>query len=102
MNTKSNVPFSGSPKLYLKWCIIGSIVFHSYVLFGYWFIKNVIVGVPWPESYWPIIATILWTAFFARMAYRWIMRLDAQYGRGKGWEMESITVKLPYEKARKT
>lgn len=32
---------------------------------------------------------------FLTVSHRWIMRLDAQFGSGKGWTLESQMVKLP-------
>ena len=43
----------------------------------------------------PVLTAVVFTSIFARAAYRWMMRLDAQYGSGKGWTLESQMVKLP-------
>ncbi len=99
-NTEGTV-FGGTPRAYLRLSILGSFFIHAYLLGGYWLIRNLWVGQPWPETFWPPVLTLASALFFSRFAYRWIMRLDAQYGSGGGWEMETITVKLPREKPRR-
>ena len=91
-------PFDGNPRRYLRIAIWGSIILHAYLFFGYWAIKVFLAGESWDMGWFPPVATIVWAAFFARFAYRWIMRLDAQYGRGSGWVLQSTTVKLPWER----
>jgi hypothetical protein len=94
-------PFSGTPRQYLRIAVWGSLAFHAYLFAGYWAIKRFLAGEPWPTTIWPALAAVVSAALFARFAYRWIMRLDARYGRGSGWELQSVTVKLPWEKPRK-
>lgn len=94
------VPFSGQPRTYLRIAVLGSIALHAYLFAGYWAIKVFVAGEAWPRSWFPVVATIVSAAVSARVAYRWIMRIDAQYGRGSGWLMESTRLKLPWETAR--
>ncbi|MGI9292721.1 MAG: hypothetical protein ACR2PS_01955 [Pseudomonadales bacterium] len=93
--------FSGNPKSYLRIAITGSILFNLYLYLGLAGILYFLHGQTWPFGWKPILITVLFTAFFARAAFRWIMRLDAQYGTGKGWRMVSQTVKLPEPVNRK-
>ena len=93
--------FSGTPKKYLRFAIISSLVINLYLYFGlaavvYW--HN---GATWLFTLKPILITVAIIAFFARTSYRWMMRLDAQYGTGKGWVLESRSLKLPERRIRK-
>jgi len=94
-------PFSGNPAKYRRIAIWGSIVCHAYLFLGYWAIKTFLAGETWPTSWFAPVATVASALWFARFSYRWIMRLDAQYGRGSGWVLNPTTVKLPMEKPRK-
>lgn len=87
--------FTGTPKIYLRIAVIGSIVFNLYLYTALAGILYYCHDQTWMFGWKPILITVLFTAFYARTAYRWIMRLDAQYGSGKGWQMVSQTVKLP-------
>ena len=93
--------FSGTPKKYQRFAIISSLVINLYLYFGlaavlYWY-----NGATWLFSLKPILITLLFIAFFARTSYRWMMRLDAQYGTGRGWELESRMLKLPERRVRR-
>ena len=93
--------FSGNPKKYLRFAVISSVVLNLYLYFGlagvlYW--HN---GATWMFAWKPILITVLFIVFFARISYRWIMRLDAQFGTGKGWTLESRMLKLPERAIRK-
>jgi len=93
--------FSGNPKKYLRFAIISSLVINLYLYFSlaavlYW--HN---GATWIFSLKPILITAVVIAIFARTSYRWMMRLDGQYGTGKGWVLESRTLKLPERRIRK-
>ena len=87
--------FSGSPQAYLRIAVCGSILLNAYLFFGLATIEYVFQGETWLFSWKPVLVTVLFTAVFARVAYRWIMRLDAQFGSGKGWRMVQQTVKFP-------
>lgn len=100
LEAKGARAFAGGPADYRKIAIWGSLGFHAYLFFGYWAIKTFLAGEVWPTSWVPPLITIVSAILFARFSYRWIMRLDAQYGRGSGWVLESTSVKLPMEKPR--
>tara|TARA_R110001592_G_scaffold357416_1_gene660628 strand:+ start:211364 stop:211666 length:303 start_codon:yes stop_codon:yes gene_type:complete len=89
------VEFSGSPKKYLRIAVGGSIVLNLYLYLGLTGVLFYCHQQTWMLGWKPVLVTILFTAAFARLAYRWIMRLDAQFGSGKGWSLESQMVKLP-------
>lgn len=94
-------PFPGTPAIYRKIAIWGSLGLHAYLFIGYWAIKTFLAGEQWPTSWVPLAVTVVSAALFARFSYRWIMRLDARYGRGSGWILHSTRVKLPFERTRK-
>ena len=94
-------PFPGNPKTYFRIAAWGSIGIHAYLFFGYWAIKVFLARQEWPTGWFVPVATMVSALFFARFSYRWIMRLDAQYGRGSGWALETTSVKLPWERQRK-
>lgn len=98
---ESVLPFDGTPQLYKRIAMWGSLGFHAYLFVGYWAIKTFLAGESWPNDW---LAPALFAAsavWFAWFSYRWIMRLDARYGRGSGWLLESVQVKLPREKPRR-
>ncbi len=92
--------FNGNPRLYLRIAVIGSIVLNAYLYFGLAAITWMRHGDTWVFGWKPTLITVLFTVWFARTAYRWIMRLDAQYGSGKGWALESRPLKLPEPRSR--
>lgn len=94
-------PFSGTPAIYRKIAIWGSVGLHAYLFIGYWAIKTFLAGETWPTSWLPLALAVVSAALFARFSYRWIMRLDARYGRGSGWILHSTRVKLPFERQRR-
>ena len=93
--------FSGRPSIYLRTAIIGSIVINLYLYLALSAILYFVHDQTWMFGPKPIIVTVLFTAFFARLYYRWTMRLDAQFGTGKGWKLVECTVKLPEPVRRK-
>ena len=94
------LPFSGQPRTYLRIAVFGSVALHVYLFAGYWAIQVFVVGHSWPRGWFPVAATVVSAVVTSRVAYRWIMRIDAQYGRGSGWALESTRLKLPWELAR--
>lgn len=92
--------FSGKPSTYLRIAIIGSVLLNTYLYFGLAALGYLRNGETWVFGWKPALITVLFTAWFARTAYRWIMRLDAQYGSGKGWALESRKLKLPEPRRR--
>lgn len=87
--------FSGNPKKYLRLAIISSIAISLYLYFGLAAVIYLHDGATWLFSPRPILITVVFAALYARTTYRWMMRLDAQYGTGKGWVLESRSLKLP-------
>lgn len=93
--------FSGTPKKYLRIAVGGSIALNLYLYLGMVGILYYGHDQAWILGWKPILVAVLFTVIFARIAYRWIMRLDAQFGSGKGWSLESQMVKLPETVTRK-
>ena len=48
-----------------------------------------------------MLVTVVFTALCAYLSYRWMMRLDARYGTGRGWTLESRRLKLPERALRR-
>lgn len=92
--------FSGNPKKYRRYAIISSLAINLYLYFGLAIVMYLHNGATWLFSWKPILITVAFTAIFARVSYRWMMRLDAQYGTGKGWVLESRSLKLPERRIR--
>ena len=93
--------FSGKPKTYLWVSIFGAIAFN---LFLYLSLAAILVfghDQTWILGWKPILITALFIVFLARVSYRWTMRLDAQFGTGKGWALISQSVRLPEPVHRK-
>ncbi len=87
--------FSGNPRLYFRIALAGAIALNSYLYLGMIALVYGLNGQTWILGWKPALIAVLFTAFFARTGYRWIMRLDAQYGSGRSWKLESERVKLP-------
>ena len=90
--------FSGNPRVYLKLAILGSLGIVLYLYCGLAAILYFGHGKTWMFGWKPILISLVFTVWFARLYYRWVMRLDAQYGTGKGWVLPAETVKLPEER----
>lgn len=93
--------FSGTPKKYLRFAIISSVVLNAYLYFGLAAVLYWHSGATWLFTLKPIVITVVVSVWFMWLSYRWIMRLDAQYGTGKGWVLESRSLKLPERRIRK-
>ena len=93
--------FSGNPKKYLRFAIVSSVVINLYLYFGLAAILYWHNGATWMFGWKPIAITVTFMLWFARLSYRWIMRLDAQYGTGRGWALESRPMKLPERATRR-
>lgn len=90
-----SLPFNGTPQRYLRISILMSIGIHVWLYGGFSAIKYFVHGETWVFGAKPILITVVSTLLFARFSYRWIMRLDAQYGSGSSWRMVRRMVKLP-------
>ena len=87
--------FSGNPRIYFRIAVAGAFALNSYLYLGMIALVYGLNGQAWILGWKPALFAVLFTAFVARTGYRWIMRLDAQYGSGKSWKLESQRVKLP-------
>lgn len=97
----SKLSFNGSPAKYLRIAVLGSILLNAFLYFGLAAVEYFFQQETWLFSWKPALVAVLFTAIFARVAYRWMMRLDAQFGTGKGWKMVPQSVKLPEQVIRK-
>jgi len=93
--------FNGSPALYKKVTMLITTILVAWIYLGFMAIKYFLVGENW-FSVWQIpVALIAFWLFFKGYYFKSIMRLDAQYGRGGGWTLREVTVKLPEMKVKK-
>lgn len=98
--TIAHAEFTGTPRTYLRIAIGGAIALNAYLYLGMIALVYGLNGQTWILGWKPALIAALFTVFFARTAYRWIMRLDAQYGSGKSWKLESQKIKLPERVSR--
>ncbi len=94
------IPFSGSPKKYKKIAVVGSIILNTYLYLGMVGLIYVLNDQDWILGWKPISIATVFAILFARIAYGWIMKLDAQTGTGRGWKLESEAIKLPERRPR--
>lgn len=96
MNTK----FFGTPAHYRRYVLWMT----SYVVAGIWglfcLIKYAAFGETWMFGWKWLLGVAIFAVLFYRRAFQWIMQLDAQYGRGSGWTLKEVTVKLPEPRVR--
>jgi hypothetical protein len=95
-----DIEFPGNPALYKKIAVAMTLYINGTLFLVFSGIKYFLHGDTWMFGWKPVLLTVLFAAWFARTAYRWMMRLDAQYGRGSGWTLERAVVKLPEMKTR--
>jgi hypothetical protein len=95
------MPFSGTPRLYLRTSIAMSVGIHLWLYLGMLFFHGYLGGAEWVFGWKPAAAALVACVLFARFAYQWIMRLDAQYGSGSGWALPRRVVKLPEPRPRR-
>lgn len=93
--------FTGSPALYRKIAMAVTLYVNGGAFLVFALIKYWLHGETWVFGWKPVLITLLFTAWFGRTMYRWMMRLDARYGRGSAWVLESVRVKLPELRIRK-
>lgn len=94
-------PFSGTPARYRRISIGLAIGIHLYLYLGMLFFHGWMGGAEWVFGWKPAAVAVVSCVVFARQAYRWIMRLDAQYGSGSGWSLPTRSVKLPEPRRRR-
>lgn len=87
--------FPGKPADYLKISIALSVGLNLFIYLGMVGLLYGVNDIDWILGWKPAVIAVVFSAWFARAAYRWMMRLDAQYGSGRGWTLESQMVKLP-------
>lgn len=92
--------FSGTPAKYRKITIVFPIVFNGLLYLGMIGVVYGILGQTWILGWKPAAIALAATAFYIRVAFPWIMGLDAQYGRGSGWKLDSRPIKLPERSQR--
>lgn len=88
-------PFGGSPQRYRRISILLSVGIHVWLYGGFSAIKYFVHGETWVFGAKPILISLGSMLLFGRIAYRWMMRLDAQYGSGTSWRLDRRIVKLP-------
>ncbi len=93
--------FEGTPRAYLRIAIIFSVVLNLYLYLGMVVLVYWVNGESWILGWKPVLVGLLFASFFARVGYRWMMRLDAQFGSGRGWTLQSQRVKLPERATRR-
>lgn len=95
------MPFSGTPRRYRTISIAMSIGIHLWLYLGMLFLHGHLGGAEWVFGWKPAAVAAASAALFARFAFRWIMRLDAQYGSGSSWSLPRRVVKLPEPRVRR-
>ncbi len=95
-----NIPFSGTAPRYKRFAIILSGAIHLWIYVFFVATKYIGQGENW-LNVWQLPAALAASAVFvAILHFRWMMRLDARYGKGSAWELKEVTVKLPVLKSR--
>lgn len=68
---------------------------HLYLYLGMLVLVHFVNGEDWILGWKPAVGAFISAAVFAHLSFGWTMRLDARYGRGAGWTLERVSVKLP-------
>lgn len=87
--------FSGNPHRYKRIAITGTAGMFLWLYGAFAGIQYFAYGQTWPLGWKPLVITVVVAVWFARFYYRSMMRLDAQYGTGRSWQLVRRTVKLP-------
>jgi hypothetical protein len=87
--------FPGKSSLYMKIALISTIAIFTWLYGGTALILFLNSGETWLLGWKQILAVLVFALWYCRYAYRWMMRLDGQYGSGSGWDLTESTVKLP-------
>ena len=93
------IEFSGNPAKYKKITLVGSFVLNTYLYLGMVGLVYGLNGSDWILGWKPILLTVVWAFVFSKIAFGWIMKLDAQVGSGRGWALDSAPIKLPERRA---
>lgn len=94
--TTGTVPaFPWGPAQLRRYSIAIAVGIHAFLYLGMIVLVYVVNDQRWILGWKPLAVTLVSAVLFSRLSYRWIMRLDAQYGRGSGWKLVPRAVKLP-------
>jgi len=95
------ISFSGNRKSYRRVAVLTAGALHVWIYLAFVAVKFLAQDENWLDV-WQLPAGLAVSALIVgSLHYRWMMRLDAQYGTGSAWEMRELTVKLPSLKSRK-
>lgn len=91
----AGMKFPGNPRMYRRianWSTVGILLwlYGGTALAQLWWL-----GHTWVFKWQPLVVGALFGIWYARASYSWMMRLDAQFGRGSGWKLQERNVKLP-------
>jgi hypothetical protein len=95
MNSGPVRGFPWGPAQFRRYTLAIAIGIHAYLYLGMIVLAYVVNDQRWILGWKPLAIALVSAALFSRLSYRWVMRLDAQYGRGSGWALVSHAVKLP-------
>lgn len=87
--------FPWHPRRYARLAVLLSLGIHAYLYLGMIGLVYLLNRQDWILGWKPLAVAVVSAVVFGRLAYSWIMRLDAQYGSGSGWRLVSRSVKLP-------
>jgi len=87
--------FPGNPRLYKRIAIAVAVWLLVWLYGGLVLVQYLWNGETRFLNWKVALFAILFAAWYARYAYRWMMRADSQFGSGSGWVLKECTVKLP-------
>ena len=90
--------YPGNPRMYLRIVVATTVFWAIWMYGGMALVQYLWTGETWMFHWKPALVAVLFFAWYARYAYRWMMRGDAQWGKGSGWVLKERTVKLPETK----
>ncbi len=93
--------FSGNPQRYLRIAIGSTAGMLAWLYGAFVAIQYFVYDQTWALGWKPVLAVVVFGLWFARFFYRSMMRLDARYGSGSGWQLVERTVKLPELRPRR-
>jgi len=89
------IEFMGNPRLYFRIAVFSAVIWWIWIYGGTALIQYLWIGKSPLLDWKPALGGVLFTAWYVRYAYRWMMRGDAQWGSGSGWDLQEVKVKLP-------
>jgi hypothetical protein len=87
--------FPGTPRLYKRIAVSMAVGLLIWLYGGLVLVRYLWNGDTHLLSWKVALFAVLFAAWYARFAYRWMMRADGQFGSGSGWELKEYSVKLP-------